>query len=418
MIEKLNPKQKFTIRDSNARLNLWSGAVRSGKTIATDFRFIQAVLEPRHDLPPDAIDVMIGKTVTSLKRNVINPIIELVGSNNAKYYSGKLEFYLFDQVIHVVGANDERSEGKIRGSTIRKVLGDELTLWPEPFFKMLDTRLSLTQSQAFLTTNPGNPKHYLKVDYIDRVKELNMKYYHFKITDNKSLSPDYVDALMKNFSGTWYERFIEGRWVTAEGAIYDFFNEDEHTLVRFPKADYYVIGADYGVSNPTVFLLCGVNRNAHPQIWVEKEYHYDSVKEQKQKVNSEYAQDFLDFCEEHLGVYWRTLLRATYLDPSAESFQLELLKHGVSSVTEADNDVMNGITTTSVMLKAGKLALSAKDCKNTVDEIYSYSWDSKAQEKGLDEPLKKDDHCMDALRYAVQSEFGDEYVDICTLARK
>jgi hypothetical protein len=107
---KLNPKQKYSILESNARLNLWEGAVRSGKTVGIDYRFIQAVGESKKDCPPDAVDIMVGKTVGALKRNVINPIIELVGKKNAVYYSGKQEFYLFGDVIHVIGANDERSE--------------------------------------------------------------------------------------------------------------------------------------------------------------------------------------------------------------------------------------------------------------------------------------------------------------------
>jgi hypothetical protein len=106
MIERLNPKQKYTIRDSDARINIWSGAVRSGKTIAVDFKILKAFGESKKGLPPDAIDMLIGKTVSSLKRNVLNPLIDLVGSDNAKYYANKMEFHLFDNIIHILGAND------------------------------------------------------------------------------------------------------------------------------------------------------------------------------------------------------------------------------------------------------------------------------------------------------------------------
>jgi PBSX family phage terminase large subunit len=396
---------------------MWEGAVRSGKTIATDHRFIQATGEDKGGLPPDIVDIMVGKTVGSLKRNVINPIIELVGKNNAAYYPGKQEFHLWDNIIHVIGANDERSEGKIRGSTVRKVLGDEVTLWPESFFKMLDSRLSLESSQMFLTTNPGPPKHYLKVDYIDREKELNFKSFKFTLDHNKkNLSPAYIEAIKKNYTGLWYKRFILGEWCMAEGAIFDFFDEKEHTISALPEAKYYVVGCDYGTANPTAFIIFGVNPKAKPKIWAEHEYYYDSRKAQRQKTNAEYAKDFKDFCREYLGEYWQTKVKKTYLDPSAESLQLQFERDGVNSVTEAINDVLPGIATVSTMLKNGDYAIH-KNCKNYINEMYAYSWDPKAQDKGLDEPLKTNDHCQDAGRYAVYSEFGPEYADILALSK-
>jgi len=413
---KLNPKQKYSILESNARLNLWEGAVRSGKTVGIDYRFIQAVGESKKDCPPDAVDIMVGKTVGALKRNVINPIIELVGKKNAVYYSGKQEFYLFGDVIHVIGANDERAEGKIRGATVRKALGDEITLWPESFFKMLDSRLSLEQSQFFGGTNPGPPRHYLKVGYIDRVKELNLKVFKFKIEDNKALPKSYVEAIKKNYTGLWYKRFILGEWCMAEGSIFDFFDERAHTLAICPTAQYYVLGVDYGTSNPAAFILFGVNRFAKPKIWAEQEYYFDSRKEQRQKTNSEYSQDLINFCKKHLGEYWQTKVHSIYLDPSAESFQVQLIRDGVYSVKEADNAVLEGIATVASMMKTGDFAISV-NCPNYINEMYSYVWDSKAQEKGLDEPLKVDDHCQDAGRYAVYSEFGPEYADLNQLSR-
>lgn len=413
---KLNPKQKFSIRDSDARLNIWEGAVRSGKSIGIDFRFINAVGESRVGCPPDAVDVMIGKTLSSLKRNVINPIIKLVGSENAEYFSGKQEFHLWDNVIHTIGANDERSEGKIRGATIRKVMGDELTLWPESFFKMLDSRLSLEKSQFFGSTNPGPPRHYLKTDYIDRVNELNLKCYKFKLEDNKALPKAYVEAIKKNYTGLWYRRFILGEWCMAEGSIYDFFNEDFHTLVVCPPAQYYVLGCDYGTANPAAFILFGVNRFARPKIWAEREYYFNSKKEQRQKTDSEYSKDLIDFCKDYLGEYWQTKVRKTYLDPSAESFQLQLKRDGVLSVAEANNEVLPGIATVATMMKTGDFAIH-HSCKNYINEMYSYVWDPKAQERGIDEPSKVDDHCQDAGRYAVYTEFGPEYSDIISLSR-
>ena len=203
----------------------------------------------------------------------------------------------------------------------------------------------------------------------------------------------------------------------AEGAIYDFFDADAHTITKTPVADYYVAGVDYGTSNPCAFVLFGVNRSSKPCIWAEHEYYFDSRKSQKQKTNTEYSADFMAFCEEHLGRYWQSKVLTTYVDPSAESFSLQLKRDGVMSVCDAENDVLPGIACVSSMMKSGRFAIHATQCPNLVSEVYGYCWDPKAQEKGLDMPMKTNDHACDVCRYVLFSEFGDNHVDLTALSR-
>jgi len=413
---KLNPNQKFSIKDSDARLNIWDGSVRSGKTVAIDYRFIKAVGEGWEGCPADAIDVMVGKTLGALKRNVINPIIELVGSGNACFYPGKQEFRIWDKTIYTVGANDERSEGKIRGSTIRKALGDELTLWPESFFKMLDSRLSLENSQFFGSTNPGPPRHYLKVDYLDRIEELDLKRYKFLLTHNLGLikqNPHYVEIMEKNYTGLWYKRFILGEWCMAEGSIYDFFDEKLHTISEkdYPDAVYRSVGVDYGTSNPTCFLLFGHNHRTKPCVWSEDEYFHDSVKEKRQKTDEEYVEDFISF------IIGRKDVTTVFIDPAAASFKLalkrECMKRGMYiQIKDAENDVINGIRIQGTMLKSGDYKVG-KRCKRTIADYYGYIWDAKAQERGLDEPVKTNgaDHTKDAEKYDLYTTYGEHHID-------
>lgn len=414
---RLFPKQSWSINRSIARLNIWDGSVRAGKTVSVNNRFLQAIGESKRGQPPDAIDVMVGKTIGSLKRNIINPLCVLLG-NDAHYYSGKTgggELHIWDNVIHTIGANDERATTIIQGSTIRKALGDELTVWPESFFKMLDSRLSLDSSQLFGTTNTGPPGHYLKKEYLDRKNILDLLSFHFVIDDNIYLSEKYVKAIKLNYVGLWYKRYILGLWCAAEGAIFDFFDENEHTITRWPEAQYYILAIDYGTANPFAALLMGVNHNTKPKIWAEREYYYDSVKKQRQKTDGEYHRDMVDFVTEYLGKHWRNKLRVVYIDPSAESFEVELSR--TFNVTHADNTVDNGLRNTATMLKSGFYAI-ATYCKHYIEEMYGYVWDEKAQLKGKDEPKKVGDHCEDAGRYGVQSEFGGEAaVDLGLLTR-
>ena len=413
---ELFAKQKWALNRSDSRINLWHGSVRSGKTVNVDFRFIQSLRDSTENLPSDVIDIMIGKTMGSLKRNVINPICGLLG-NEAKYFSGKQELHIWDHIIHLVGANDERSVGKIQGSTIRKALGDEVTLWPESFFKMLDSRLSMDDSQFFGTTNPGPPNHYLKTDYMNRYKELNLKSFHFVLEDNTTLSKRFIQEIKKSYTGLWYRRYILGLWCVAEGAVFDFFDEDEHTIIKHPPAQYYILAIDYGTSNPFGALLMGVNHNTKPKIWAENELYFDSKKMQYQKTDGEYSLDLKNFCKGYLGQYWQNKILKTYVDPSAASFKLQLERDGFLGVEDADNSVMDGLRTKATMLKNGNYAICTR-CINYIKEIYGYRWDVKAQERGLDQPMKTGDHLCDAGRYGVHSEFNGEEVDMVSLTVK
>lgn len=408
-------KQRWALRRAVKRLNIWEGSVRSGKTRNIDYAFTKSLGDSRKLCPPDAIDIMVGKTIGSLKRNVINPLCALIGAD-AHYYPGKSEFHLWDYVIHTIGANDERSIGKIQGSTVRKALGDEIALWPEGFFKMLDTRLSLDSSQFFGGTNPGPPNHYLKKDYLDRKRVLDLASFHFRLEDNTTLSRKYVEEIKKNFTGLWFRRLILGLWCAAEGAIYDFFNEDEHTLVKCPKASYYILGIDYGTSNPFAAGLFGVNDLTQPRIWLEAEYYFDPKKEQRQQTDYEFSNDLKDFCAEYLGKYWQNKLSKVIIDPSAESFEVQLVKDGFGGVQHADNSVIDGLKITASMLKSGMYAIYYK-CLHNIEEKYSYSWDSRAQAKGEDKPKKDADHCSDLERYVLQTLYGQSFLDLGLLTR-
>lgn len=396
----LAPKQKWAIRNSNSRLNIWHGSVRSGKTWSTIYRWIKYVSEA----PPGDL-LLVGKTIDSLKRNVIGPILDLIGSD-AVYMPGRRELKLWDRTIYTVGASDERSEGKIRGATIAGAYGDELTLWPESFFQMMLSRMSVEGAKFFGTTNPDNPNHWLKKNYIDRKDALDMSLFHFKLEDNPYLPTSYVDALKKEYVGLWYKRFIMGLWCVAEGAIFDFFDEAKHTIKEYPTASYYNVGIDYGTTNPCVFILFGVNPSLRPKVWAQAEYYYDPVKRTRQQTDVEFSRDFKSFIAP-----FAHQIRDIYCDPSAESFQLQLKRDGVHGLRDAENEVLDGIRTVARMLQSGEYAIH-ETCKNYINEMYSYAWNPKKQLVGEDLPLKVNDHCQDCSRYVIHTKFGLNAYDI------
>lgn len=388
----LSDMQLHSFQNSDARINIFEGPVRAGKSYIALIRWLEFIRSG----PPGNL-IICGRTDKTIKRNIISPLQELVGSA-VTHYVGKGEVHLYGRVMHVIGANDDRAEAKIRGSEFAGALIDEAALIPESFFKMLLSRLSVPHAQLFCSTNPDSPYHWLKKDFIDRKDELDLKVFSYNIRDNPSLGEKYIEDISKEYQGLWYKRYIEGKWVVADGAIYDFFDHSLHVIPHPPgPANFYIIGIDSGTTNPTVFVLIGCNSSMYPNVWLEKEYYYDSKKELRQKSDYEYALDLVDFMAGYN-------VKQIYIDPSAASFKQELYRNDISHISDAKNDVVPGIRFQSMLLSNGTYKVCC-NCVESIKEYGNYLWDSKASERGEDKPLKRSDHSMDAQRYALFSHF-------------
>ncbi len=405
MQELLSKKQRQFIVESIKGWNLAHGPVSSGKTVGTLFRFLQSVAEC-----PDNQIYMFGHSSTTVFENCIKLILQtpefIVFRPFCTWFPGKNELRFKDKIITVIGAKDEGSIGRIQGKTISIAYCDEMTLYPENVIDMIDTRLRLPHSIGFASMNPKQPTHKLK-QWIDSATDDNPNYYAlgFSIDDNPYLPPDYKERLKNSLTGLFYKRNYLGIWCLAEGAIFDFFDINIHVTKSPPKAaEYWICGIDYGISNAFACVLIGVNTGKLDQTgkrwWVEKEYYWDCKKKGRQKINSEFADDIQEFIEPYA-------VKQLYIDPSALSMKLELQRRGMH-VIEADNDVFNGISTMTTEMGKGNLTV-CKDCHNLIREIQTYVWDDKKSKEGEDKPIKKGDHAVDALRYAIQTHKIEEY---------
>lgn len=208
------------------RINILQGSVRSGKT------WISLVLWAfwLATQPVENQYLMCAKSLQTLKRNCLSLLQSLIGKKHFKYSLSKKEGVLFGRTILLEGANDARSEDKIRGLTLGGAYCDELTLFPEDFFAMLLSRLSVDGAKLFGTTNPDAPSHWLKKKYIDRADVLDLLEMFFSIDDNTFLSKEFIENQKKEHTGVFYQRFILGLWVVAEGAIYRIFAENKEDI--------------------------------------------------------------------------------------------------------------------------------------------------------------------------------------------
>ena len=365
-------------------------------------------------MPIDGLYMMCAKSLTTLKRNCLLLLQELVGEANFTFSISTKEGRLFGRKILLEGANDMRSEGKIRGITLQGAYCDELTQFPQEFFTMLLSRLRKAGAKLIATTNPDAPSHWLKVNYIDRAGELDLLDIKFLLDDNTTLPADYVENVKKEYTGVFYERFILGLWTLAEGIIYPMYKDA--IIDDVPRDDKgeplpvqeYMVSIDYGTMNAFAALLW-----AHRGNWwiAEKEYYYSGRDKGLTKTDQEYADDLkewiADAWKEQSGRPVHTALGGgavqrkikTIIDPSAASFIALLGKSEWARVLPADNDVINGIMETARAMQSGKVKVMRR-CKNWIAEAGGYVWDDKTAE---DKPKKERDHLMDSTRYFVKT---------------
>lgn len=385
----INPIEK------DARINILEGSVRSGKTVAMIPKWINYIKNG-----PKGLLIITGVSKETIYDNVLQDLFDTVGEGNYKYNIQTGLIKMFGRKIKVIGAKDEGSEKYIRGKTIAGAYCDELSLMPERFFKQLLNRMSVKGAKLYGTTNPDSPFHYLYTEYITDPKKLlsgMVKVIHFMLEDNPSLDNEYKDFIKDAYKGLWYDRMILGLWKIAEGAIYDMFDsnneytEESKKKGNVPNYDlfyrrYYCM--DYGTTNPCVFLEV-IEQDG--KYYIENEYYYDSKKKNRQKDDSEYADDLIKFID---GKRYTVVI----IDPSATSFKVTARKRGIK-VKDADNDVLDGIRLVSSLFALNLLKVNVDKCPNFIKERSAYIWDEKAAKLGVEKPVKDMDHSMDSIRY-------------------
>lgn len=395
-----SPKALDFLSNSNARVNILHGSVRSSKTINCTVRWLDYLVNgPQGDL------AMLGKTTATLQRNVLNDLFDIVGPKNYKWINRQQgELQVFGRRIYCFGANNEDAESKIRGATFAGAYCDEANLYPQSVFNQLMARMSIKGAKCFCNCNPDNPYHWFYTDYITNPKITDKKVWKFLMDDNLSLDLDYIESLKQMYTGVWYERMILGNWVAAEGRIYDMFDDKTHMIDTQafikssglnPKAIKWIVGCDYGTATVMSWGLYG--RLPNGTYLKVKEYYYDAMKMKVQKTDHEFAEEFDAWIKASEVKPW-----AVFCDPSAASWKTELMRRGYV-VLNANNDVINGIRQVATMLNTGKFFID-KSCANTKMEYSTYSWDPMAQKQGKDRPIKEHDHTCDTDRYVVYTD--------------
>ena len=410
-----SPKQKRVLSwwvpgnmDCGKEAIVCDGAVRSGKTMAMGLSFF---LWAFSCYSGQRFGVC-GKTISSLRRNVLSEILPRLEKMGATWKEKRTEnlvivrFMGRENHFYIFGGRDESSASLIQGITFAGVLLDEVALMPRSFVEQACARCSVAGSRLWFNCNPAGPSHWFYKEWILGAEKRNCLRLHFTMEDNPSLTEEIRQRYQRLYTGVFYRRYILGQWAQAEGRVYDFFEPEMVKKVPEGSFDKWYVSCDYGTVNPTSMGLWGL----HQGVWYRvQEFYFASRERQRQMTDEEYA-------EALANLVGKRSVTAVIVDPSAASF-IEVLKRKGWRVKKADNDVLGGIRLTSDCLKDGRIVI-CEGCSDCIREMDEYVWNLSSGSR--DRVRKEHDHAMDDMRYFVSTVLGSKTVGFaaCSVERR
>lgn len=385
----LAPKQLEVLHsylNDDFGMMILTGAVRSGKTFIDNLLFIYelrrtARLAKKHgDKHPQYI--LAGASSDSINKNVI---ISCMNQFGVEFKLDRHSHYhLFGVDITPVSTATMAGLKGARGFTSYGAYINEATLGVEPVFQEILQRCSMSGSRIIVDTNPDNPQHWLKTDYIDKEdKKMKKLVYHFTIDDNTHLAPDYIERIKASTpSGMYYDRAIKGLWVTGEGAIYRDFNEKKMTVDETPNKLKYIAGVDWGYNHPCSITVFGIDEHGRYYLVDERTGRFKEIDywtKVAKKLQKKYGYNMPFYCDTATPAY------------------IQHFKNAGINALNGWKQVVPGIEIVASLMKQGRFFVWKNHTQKFIEEIYNYQWDDKAEDK----PIKEMDHVMDSMRYAL-----------------
>ena len=384
------------VEQENPKILICTGAKRAGKTWILIYCFLNHVAKY---INQKKNFILGGTNQSALRRNVLNEMEEILGRELKLKHDNHFE--LFGNRIYCFDGANSDSYKKLRGFTSHGAYFNEATTLHDTFIKEGISRCSGDGARIFMDTNPENPTHSVKVDYVDKNGQklsngqVNIRSFSFTLFDNTFLSEEYVESIKASTpSGMFHDRDILGKWVSAEGVVFKDFNKEKHYIKELPKNTYitkYYCGVDWGYEHFGSIVLMGDDTEGNT--YLLKEYSA-----QHQEIDY-WVNIALEIKRSYGDINF-------YCDTARPEHIKRFRREGIQA-KNADKSVLAGIESISKKLKTDKLFILEDNVKLFKDEIYNYVWNS---DKG--EPVKKDDDVLDSLRYAIYSEHGKDNMRI------
>lgn len=390
------------------------GAVRSGKTSIMMVAFVDWAMR---EFDGRRFGIC-GKTVGSATENIIMPYISM--TRTKKKYMAKwrrsqkiLEVRWGRKVnyFEVFGGRDESSYALIQGRTLAGVLLDEVVLMPESFVNQALARCSVEGAKFWFSCNPGNPNHWFKKEWIDQREDHNALYLHFQMADNPSLSQKTLKRYLSMYTGVFYDRYIRGLWVAAEGLVYQYFaNHTEEFLIDDPlrwckenrqQITIVMLGVDFGgTGSANKFQATGIT-NKGTVLALDEEYIRREI--DPDTLNKEFSA----FVQRVSAVYGESQTRAD----SAEQILIRGLKHTVekdrlrTTVKNALKLEINNRIRLTMLLMAQKRFYVSKKCEHLIDALQTAVYDPKKFDDTRLDDGTSDIDSLDAFEYSIEPWF-------------
>lgn len=393
------------------------GAVRSGKTSIMMWAFVRWAME---NFSGQRFGVC-GRTVDSCTKNIIVPFTAMSlakerylirwrrGDKVMEVRRGSVMNY-----FEVFGGKDEASYTLIQGRTLAGVLLDEVVLMPRSFVEQALARCSVDGARLWFSCNPGSPHHWFYQEWIKRSRERNALYLHFEMTDNPGLSKRTLERYENMYAGIFYDRYVRGLWVAAEGIVYkDFANDTEKYLIGDPLewakqngASFSIIsiGVDFGgTKSATKFQATGITKDFRV-VALEEEY----IKNEEIDPNA-LNRRFATFCQLITSKYGYSQTRAD----SAETVLIRGLDHTAQKMrlgTQVKNamklQITDRIRLVVLLMKQGRFKVS-RNCPHLIDALQTAIYDpDKFEDERLDDGTSDIDS-LDAFEYSIEPYYKD-----------
>ena len=404
----LTNKQQEYLLNCNHRWSIKTGATGSGKTFVDIAATIpKRILKCRGE----GLIVLMGNTKGTLERNILSPMRDLYGPLVGTISSDNT-VQVFGKKVYALGADNKKHVARIQGASMEYVYGDEVTTWSEEVFQMLKSRLRCEHSHFDGTCNPDHPSHWFK-KFLDSDADIYQQAY---VIEDGVLPKDIVEQLKKEYAGTvYYDRFIRGLWVAADGVIYKVFADNpDRFICKRELVDFHSpnnldivkasIGVDFGGGTSAHAFCCTGFTRGMKKVVVLDEYREKEALT-PEKLNQAFA-DFVRRCKERWFVtdVYCDSAEQTLINGFRQTVARERLMVNVGNALK--KPINERIRATCVLMGAGRFLIS-EDCKETIDAFRSAVWDSKklTEDVRLDNGTTNIDS-LDSFEYSIERDIS------------
>lgn len=405
MIE-LSEKQAEFVKYANKRWNLKSGATQCGKTTLDYIYTIADGILTRKGKA--GLVFILGVSQGTIERNVLTPMREYWGKDLVGEINNKNIAKIFGEKVYCLGAEKINAVKTLRGARAKYIYGDEVAEWNEELFELVKSRLSLEYSRFDGACNPQDTSHFVYDFFYNRYDPELMYVQNYTLFDNPFLSPIVVNALCKEYAGTvYYDRYILGKWVRAEGVIYRLLADNPNKFItdEIPRDLMFInVGLDFGGNKSKHSLTAtGFTYNYRNVIILE------STRLETNLTPTELEKEFINFVNRVRDKYVNVPIKSAYLD-SAE----QVLKKGIevacvrASVpilikNALKNEINDRIRLILRLLGAERIKWT-KNSTSSLNAFKTAVWDKKALTDTRLDDGSIDIDSIDSTEYSIEPE--------------